>query len=295
MARHCPAAARASGTEHAELRLVAERAEQQAGHDRAAIDRERRRPEQAGRQKRVLPEADVPEYHRKGAERDERRAAAVAENAACDDEIEDQRRRFEDDESDQVGQPRQRGAQQDEHWRVVEKLVLDAGGGDVLLGGQMRRAIVGQRRRTGIGEDSGRIEADEIGRRRSRQRHDPAMRAGDDETKDRELDRQQHRAAPANAAPVEERTQLCRQQCAVRPHHLGPSRAAEAEVQMHVGTDRRHGTNSSHLHRNVSIMRTVIGRESRAGQHGHCNLRCGSSRRIGSLVVRSGAAASSRI
>ncbi len=207
--------------QHAQLWFVAKRAEQQPGWDRAAIDEERRCPEQPRRQKRVLPEAEVPEHERKGAERDQRRTAALTENAAGDDEIKSQRRHLEQDERDKIGEPRQNGAQENEHRRIIEELVFDAGFGDALLGGQMRRVIVSQRRRPIDGQHPGGIKAHKIGRRRPRQRDDPAMRAGDEQQKEPELEREQDPAAPPDAAPVQERAQICWRNCADRHHRLG--------------------------------------------------------------------------
>ncbi len=177
------------------MRLVAERPEQEAGDDRATVDEKRRAAEQRGAQKRVLSEADIPEHRREGEQRQQRDAARIVEDAAGDGEIGGEARSGEQDKGDEVWQPRQHRAEQQVDRRVEEELVLDAGAGDRLLGREMGRLIVGELRRTGIGQRAGGVEADEISRVGLVERDDPPMRAGDNECEEGEFDREQNRAA----------------------------------------------------------------------------------------------------
>jgi hypothetical protein len=75
----------------------------------------------------------------------------------------DQRGDLEQCVGDEVGQQRQRRAQQQEHRRVEEILAARSGCG-VLFGQEMRRRVVGERRRAGQRQLSRGTEADEIAR-----------------------------------------------------------------------------------------------------------------------------------
>ena len=85
--------------------------------------------------------------------------------------------------------------------------------------------VVGQGRRAGVGERPGGIETDEIGRGRLVERHDPAMRAGDQEGEHAELEREQQRGADGKAPAVE-------------PGAVGPG--AGARLRSVSGGGRRH-------------------------------------------------------
>jgi hypothetical protein len=96
-------------------------------------------------------------------------------------------------------------------------LILDARRGRLLLGRVMRRLVVGERRRAGIGEAACAVEAGEVGGGRTLERHDPTVRAGDEKKEDGELGRQQHGAEDQHAAAIER---------AARPQGREPIRPA---------------------------------------------------------------------
>ena len=89
-----PAGGQRQRDHQAELRLVAERAEQQPGDDGPAVDQQRGGAEQRGGQEGVLPEAEIPEHDRKRQQHDQRGGAAVPEDAAGDEQVEKQRQRL---------------------------------------------------------------------------------------------------------------------------------------------------------------------------------------------------------
>ena len=87
--------------------------------------------------------------------------------------------------------------------RVIEELVLDAGTGDRFLRGQVGRVIIGELRLACARQIAGGVKADEIGGRRRRERHDPAMRAGHEKGGKPDLDDQQHQGERAHQAAAE--------------------------------------------------------------------------------------------
>jgi len=105
--------------------------------------------------------------------------------------------------------------QQEDRW-VVKKSIFDTGRGCPLFGGIVRGLVVGEFRRTGVGQAPSRIEADEIGARGGVERYDQTMSACNQKQKAANFDRKKDRAICANATIVQRiaqraaKTQLCR-------------------------------------------------------------------------------------
>jgi hypothetical protein len=186
-----------------EMRLVAERTKTDPGKDWPAVDPQSAGAEQCRRQKRILPQAERPEGRRERQYRDHRPPVALGQNLSHHDQAEGERRRLENQEGRQIRQTGEGGAQQQEHRRIVEEPVLDAGRCGALFGGVMGGLVVGQFRLAGIGQGSGRIKADEIGTGGPSERHDQPVGSGDEKKKPRCLDREQDPAIGKHAIAVE--------------------------------------------------------------------------------------------
>ena len=185
------------------MRLITQRPEKQAGCDRPPIDVERPGPEQRRGKKCVLPQAERPEHGGKRQHRDERAKTALAEDAAHNDQKKNEGDRLEDQESHNIGQTGEGRAKQHEDRRVIKKSIFDAGCGRPLFRGIVRRLVVGEFGRAGVGQASGGIEADKIGAHGRAERHDPAVCSGDKKQKSAELDCKQDRAIRQDAVAVQ--------------------------------------------------------------------------------------------
>jgi hypothetical protein len=209
------------------MRLVAERAQDHAGQQRPCRQQQHSPGEQRARQEGVLPECRIFQQRRKRQQRQQaepRRPtpAAQVQHAPQRGQQKGERRGLEDDEGGQIGQAGQQRADRQEHRRVVEHRMDDAGAARALLGRPVRRPVVGECGRAGIGQRAGGVEADEIRGRRARRLADQPMRESGDEQEHHKLAGQQ-RAAPDDAAvarqpSVPRRPEACSPDRPARPH-----------------------------------------------------------------------------
>lgn len=208
-ARSCregqPLSARGQGRrdKQAEMRLVGKCAEQHTGQHRPALEQHRRGREQGGGQKCVLAKAKCPEHGGRGESRNRPAPAGLAEDGAQRQQKQRKRDRFEDNECGKIRQRRDRPAEQKVYRRIEEVLVRNARLGRALLGGEMRRLVIGKLRLSMGGECARRIETDEVGRGRPIEAHDQAVRSGDEEKEPGEFEREQHPAAQNRGAARE--------------------------------------------------------------------------------------------
>src|SRR5690242_7765586 len=176
------------------MRLVADKPEKHASEHRPAIDQQQRAAEQRRGEKGILTQSHGPEYGGESEERQQRAPARRLDDAARNQQAEQHAQRLEGKEGGQIRQAAEESAEQQVNRRVVEEIVFDAGLRRLLLGGVMRRLVISETGRAGIGEAAGRIKAHEIGGRRPLERDDPAMRAGDKKKENGNLEREQHAA-----------------------------------------------------------------------------------------------------
>ena len=129
---------------------------------------------------------------------------ALAQNAARDEEIEREGRRFEHRECHKIRQTGECGAKHQKDGRIIKEIVFYTRFGDALLGGVMLDFVVGELRSARVRQAAGGIKADKIGRRRLFERNDEAVGASDEKQKKRDFDRQQDPTSGSEASAVQQ-------------------------------------------------------------------------------------------
>ena len=174
MVRHCPRCEQRERDQQAELRLVGEQAEQDAGEQRPLRQYQQRRPQQSRGEKTVLTVTEIDEN---GGERGGRRQPDLGDGAAVlprlpqdggdDGQIKREGRALPHRQRQRIGQHCQRRRDKQKDRRIQPAVIGRGGAEDLLLAGVMRGHVVDvagaafENQRTG-GIKAGKIGADRL-------------------------------------------------------------------------------------------------------------------------------------
>ena len=154
------------------MRLVDHQADENAGDERAAVEDGKRAGEQRDGEKAVLAVAEIDEHGREGEREEEpkpvqRGALRSRKNRPHRQQIENERRHLPDSERRHIGKAGERSGDQQEHRRILERVVLRGGAEDRLFAGKMGGLVESQCGQPVADQSAGGIEAGKIGAERA--------------------------------------------------------------------------------------------------------------------------------
>ena len=177
--------------EQAELRLIGEAADQDAGEDRPAVELAERCADQRGGKKAVVALAEIDEHGRKSEREEEPHLLILYPSHACGcgrkknranrQEIENERHALPDRQRQSVGHRRQRRGEAEEKRRVMPAVELRGRAEDLLLAGELARRVERRGRLAVEHVGAGGIDVGEIGAERAAEAVVAPVRGGDQE------------------------------------------------------------------------------------------------------------------